>query len=453
MKELEELLAKFARPLPRYTSYPTAPTWHPLEERSYIERLEKLKGPISLYLHIPFCERICLFCGCSVVLNRKKENEIRYVEALIKEMDLLATYLSERTEVAQLHFGGGTPTKLDSELFQRLFEAIKGRFDISAAKEVAIEIDPRTIEEQPEKLTALRLLGFNRVSFGVQDVDPKVQEAVLRRQSLEMTQETFARARALGFDEVNLDLIYGLPYQTLESFEKTIEEIVNLGPDRIALFSYAKIPHLKGHQRAIKESSLPSERVKLQIYSRARSHLVRSGYIAIGMDHFARKDSELAKSYFAKRLYRNFQGYTVKHADALVGLGMSSISLLEEGYFQNFKELKSYYGAIENDRLPLERGKILSDEDRMRRYVIQALMCRFELDKRHFEENFGYPFDGHFQEERRALEECKEAALVEENSQKLIVTAMGELFVRNIAACFDSYLASKPDRPLFSSSI
>lgn len=453
LPHLERLLHKLDRPLPRYTSYPTAPIWESLSSETYTKKLAELSPPFSLYFHIPFCEKMCLFCGCSVVLNRKRENEERYVAALIEEIKRAAAYLPMRPRVTQLHFGGGTPTKLDSDLFIKLFDEIQALFEIDFSEEVAIEIDPRTIEAAPEKLSNLREIGFNRVSFGVQDIDPKVQEAILRRQSLEITRSTYHRARALGFLEVNLDLIYGLPYQTRDSFQRTIDEMIALAPDRIALFSYAKVPHLKAHQRAIAEETLPTKETKFQIYAHARQALTEAGYVAIGMDHFAKKESELTKSYLDKTLHRNFQGYTIKRASVLLGFGMSAISDLGDSFFQNHKELAPYYLALDEQKLPIARGKILSEEDLLRRAVIQSLMCRFEVDKELFFQQYKTSFDLYFEEVRGELEAFQADGLLTNTKSLLRASPLGELFIRNIAALFDGYFNKKEKAPIYSSSI
>lgn len=297
---------KFNKPLPRYTSYPTAPEWETFSSEMYKKKLvsiSQIEAPLSLYLHIPFCKTMCLYCGCSVVLNRKEENEERYIDYLIKEISLASSFLEKKKRVVQLHFGGGTPTKLSSALLTRLFEKIHSSFEIDYTQEIAIEIDPRTVaEDEGDKLRLLKKLGFNRVSFGVQDTDPKVQEAIRRRQSLEVTLQTYALARKLGFKGINVDLIYGLPYQTSQTFDTTVTHILKMRPDRIAFFSYAQVPWLKPHQKAIREDTLPNAEEKFQIYTNARCRFVEAGYVAIGMDHFALPNDDLAIGYYTKSL-------------------------------------------------------------------------------------------------------------------------------------------------------
>ncbi|NGX60544.1 MAG: Oxygen-independent coproporphyrinogen-III oxidase [Chlamydiae bacterium] len=450
-----ELVLKFHKPAPRYTSYPTAPEWGPMDEQVYRKELEKLaktENPLSLYFHIPFCKTMCLYCGCSVVLNRKPENETLYVDYLTKEIDLVTKILGRKV-VPQLHFGGGTPTKLSIPLFQRLFTHIQERFSLDFSKEIAIEIDPRTVlENGGEKLRFLHQIGFNRVSFGVQDTDPKVQEAVKRRQSLEMTQETYWLARELGFSGVNLDLIYGLPYQTPETFSKTISDILEMRPDRIALFSYAKVPWLKPHQKAIKDKTLPSTEEKFRIYTEARSRLVDAGYVVIGMDHFALEEDVMAVAYREKTLQRNFQGYTVRHAEDMVSFGASSIGFVQNGYFQNLKALPDYYGALEKGELPICKGRILTEEDRLRKWVIHTLMCTFSLDKKSFEKKVGVPFDSYFADAEEKLAELEAEGLILQTPEKIEVTQPGELLIRNVVMTFDAYLKQE-SKPKFSQSI
>lgn len=452
-----DLMMKWNRPIPRYTSYPTAPEWGALAESDYIDQLHKLKAsddPISLYIHVPFCQSMCLYCGCSVILNRRPENEERYVSYLMREMDLVARQLDGKRRVTQLHFGGGTPTKLSEEQMERLFQHIGKRFDLDMDGELSMEIDPRTVlANDGSKLRHLRQLGFNRVSFGVQDTNEKVQDAVRRRQSLEMTQATYYLARELGFQGINIDLIYGLPHQTVETFSQTAHDILELRPDRLALFSYAKVPWLKPHQNAIKDDTLPSTDEKFSIYAKARQELVQGGYVAVGMDHFALEQDEIAQAYLNGRLHRNFQGYAVKCADHLVSFGVTSIGDVADAYFQNIKELIPYYQSIDAGCLPIQKGKILSEEDKMRRWVINQIMCQFKLDKALFHERYGKSFDETFAAERADLEELKKDGFVIDGDEALQVTPIGELFVRNIACQFDAYLRQNKGLPMFSKSV
>lgn len=446
-----KLLLRQHRSVPRYTSYPTAPAWQPLTASAYIPHVQALSSPISLYVHIPFCHSMCLYCACNVVLNRKPENEERYIQALQKEILQLTRYCPHRIPVSHIHLGGGTPTQLSIPLLERLMQSIHTHFDCSALKECAIEVDPRTVViDHGAKMRALRSLGFDRISLGVQDTNPTVQAAVRRHQTREMTEWTLQYARRLGFVSINLDFIYGLPYQTKKSFAQTIQEALMWSPDRIALFSYAHLPQLKLHQRAIKPHTLPSIEEKFALYAHARAALIQGGYQAIGMDHFAKKDDPISLAYEKKTLYRNFQGYTIAHTPNLLGIGSSAISMLESCYAQNTKELSTYYAAIAEGSLPIVRGCLLSDEDKLRRWVIQSLMCRFEIHKEAFYHQFDIPFEVHFASLHSRIQHLVDERLIEDQSDRICATPLGELFIRNVASLFDKYLHAENH---FSSSI
>ncbi len=435
------------RPVPRYTSYPTALQFYPLgltEVTGALKRYDTSQRPLSLYFHIPFCKTMCLYCGCFVILNRRPEKKAAYVDLLLKEIALAASAFSSKRNVTQIHFGGGTPTLLSSDEFDRIFDAVHRFFSIDPQAEIAIEIDPRTVyEDGGEKLCHLKKVGFNRVSFGVQDLDPLVQETVRRRQSEEMSVATFRMAREIGFEGINVDLIYGLPHQTPERFRKTAIRIAEMRPDRIAFFSYAKVPWLKAHQKAMPEDAEPSTQDKFRIYVEARSIFQNAGYVGIGMDHFSLPEDPLTQALHQKTLWRNFQGYSLKLADDLLGFGVSSIGFIDSVFLQNAKSLEEWTREIEQGRFPVFRGFVLGEEDKLRRWVIQTLMCHFELDKKEFQALFGRSFDAHFAFERKAIEELKSEGLLEESEEKLLPTEMGQLFIRLIAAAFDSYL--KPE--------
>ncbi len=391
---------------------------------------------------------MCLYCACSVVLNRDPEKEERYVQALLQEIELAAELVKPGTFINQIHFGGGTPTKLSVGQLSRIIEVLYYHFNVLGDAEVSIEIDPRTVAaDEGIKLRSLREMGFNRVSFGVQDTNEEVQEAVKRRQSFDMTKKTFLKARSLGFSGINIDLIYGLPCQTVDTFTTTVEQINSLKPDRIALFSYAKVPHIKPHQKAIPDSLLPSTVDKFAIYKRAREGFIQGGYTAIGMDHFAAEKDPLAERFHSKTLLRNFQGYTLYSGEDMLGLGLTSISFMTDGYFQNRKELDGYYSSIDCREVPLERGLILTDEDHKRRYVINRLMCDFSVNKSDFKDKFDRDFDDHFEGCLNALNEHIADGLVENRDEAIIVTKKGEMFIRNIASCFDEYLQKTANRP------
>lgn len=439
-----QTLMRLDRPIPRYTSYPTAPSWGDQSADDYdaaLKRFDQTSKPLALYVHIPFCKTMCLYCGCSVVLNRRPENEERYVNALLNEITLVSQPFLQQHPVTQLHFGGGTPTKLTEDQLTRIMEHLQLCLPLAADAEVAMEIDPRTVvEDHGHKLKHLRALGFNRVSFGVQDTNEQVQQAVRRYQSYEMTRDTFWQARDLGFSGINIDLIYGLPFQTCDTFADTLQKITDLRPDRIALFSYAKVPWLKAHQKAIPDATLPSTQEKFAIYVLARQHFLAQGYVAIGMDHFALPNDDLAQAYHNGTLYRNFQGYTVNRAEDLLGLGLTAVGGCADGYFQNTKELADYYACLDAGRLPTRRGMQLKPDDLLRRWVVQSIMCQFRLDKALFAERFGVAFDTYFAGSKEALARVINDGLAVDTTEAVTVTAMGQLFVRHVAAAFDAYL-------------
>lgn len=425
------LLAKWNRPVPRYTSYPTAPQFYPIDENEVRKKLiqfDRSDKPLSLYFHIPFCKSMCLFCGCSVVLNRNPARQKAYLTHLMKEIELVASQFRQKREVSQLHLGGGTPTSLSEEEFEQLMEKIDRHFRLTPDAEISIEIDPRTVyADGGAKLKKLKHLGFNRVSFGVQDLDPLVQEAIRRRQTEEMTISTYYKARELGFQGINIDLIYGLPLQTRERFGKTAEKMIALKPDRIAFYSYAKIPWLKAHQKAIPDETLPSTEEKFGIYVDARAQFMKGGYTAIGMDHFALSTDPMAKAYEKRNLTRNFQGYAVEMAEDMIGFGLTAIGFIEGAYFQNLKELEEYQTAVAEGRLPVHRGYLLTEEDRKHRQAIQSIMCHFEIDR----EQFGGMAD---------LAPLIEEGFLEEQAGKYVATPTGRLFIRLIASAFDQYI-------------
>lgn len=424
-----ELLASLDHPAPRYTSYPTAPAWYDIEEKIYKDALAKFDekaSPLSLYVHVPFCKTMCLFCGCSVILNRREDRQDEYVEAVLQEAELFS--FNNRHLVKQLHLGGGTPTQLTEKQLTRLYEGLIAKFPLDEKAEISIEVDPRN---GTDKLGLLRRLGFNRISFGVQDTDPDVQKAIRRNQSYEMTKSTMQEARALGFHSINMDLIYGLPLQTLATFTDTIHKVIDMSPDRIALFSYARIPWLKAHQKAIPEESLPGASTKFALYAFARTALMEAGYFPIGMDHFAKKEDELTRAFHEKRLQRNFQGYSLEVAENMISLGVTSIGYVEGTYIQNAKDLENYYASVREGKLPVKKGFVLGREDLLRRFVIQKLMCDFEIDKNDFKRKWGEDFDALFK---------LSSPLIENSTHYLRATPLGALFIRNIAMNFDAYV-------------
>ena len=436
--------------VPRYTSYPPIPFW---EERGSDVLTQALleyaqtKRALSLYVHIPFCKKRCLFCGCHVILNRKEEVADRYVRYLKREIDLLKEHFPKGYPVRLLHLGGGTPTHLTNRQMETLVEHLKASFAFQADAELSIELDARTLEEDPTKLPFLKELGFNRVSFGVQDTNEKVQRAVHRDQSFATSRKGYEEARRLRFESICIELIYGLPFQTKKSFHQALQDVIAMRPDRIAMYSFANVPWIKPHQGAI-GNNMPTPTLKLALYVHAREELMRAGYLSIGMDHFALPSDTLAPAHENGSLVRCFQGYTTKGMDENVGLGVSSISFFNEGYFQNIKELNRYESIVDSGNLPVFRGKTLSLDDGIRKWVIHRLMCLFAIDKQEFEERFGSVFDLYFKKELASIpSDC-----VINTPDKLLITEKGHLFIRNVASCFDAYYHQR-DSIQFSKSI
>ncbi|MBF0197104.1 MAG: oxygen-independent coproporphyrinogen III oxidase [Planctomycetes bacterium] len=453
VKLTPEILAKYDVAGPRYTSYPTAPEWKDeVKEKEYHKHLEKCgqnDKPLSLYFHIPFCVSLCYYCGCNMAIRKRwPKYGDEYLNALFKEMDQVSKHLGAKKRSSQLHLGGGTPTFLDNTQLQALYEKCDQYFDIDPNGEIAVEIEPRNAD--PEQIRLLRKLGFNRISMGVQDFDPKVQEAVNRVNTYEEIKDLMALCRELDFKSVNIDLIYGLPYQTKESFALTAEKMNELKPDRIAMYSFAHIPWVKKHQKRIPTEALPSPEHKVQIFLEATRILSEGSFQAIAMDHFALKEDEMALAYSEGKLNRNFMGYTLLPADNFLGFGASSIGYIEGGYFQNHKDLPEYYNHINSNKMPLDKMCILNKDDLLRREIINTLMCRFELDIESFEKEHGISFTKTFAFEQAHLKHCAEDGLLKKDNTKLIVTDLGRLFLRNIAMGFDTYLRKKDGFQRFS---
>jgi len=449
-------IEKFDIPGPRYTSYPTAPAWSAdVDKTVYQERL-KIFGQsdktLSLYIHIPFCQTMCTYCACSVILRKQDEKYgDEYLSYLFKELDLVSHFIGKRKKIRQFHWGGGTPTFLNEGQIKRLFDKVSQSFDIDFDGEIAIEIDPRTIDLPKVKM--LKNLGFNRISMGIQDFDAAVQKSVNRIQPYELVKKFYDYCRALNFPSVNFDLIYGLPHQTTKSFHDTVNKVIAFRPDRIALYSFAYVPWLKKHQEKIDQASLPTNGQKVDIFLQARAQLLEAGYLAIAMDHFALKDDELAKSFKKDRLYRNFMGYTVKPADEYIGVGVSSIGFIEDAFIQNHKILKDYYRSLDHNELPVERGKCLTPDDKIRQFTINSLMCHFKLDKKDFLERFGKPFDEYFAEEQPHIQYCLEDGLIEADNRAIRVSELGKIFIRNICMGFDYYLRKQKLNARFSRTV
>jgi oxygen-independent coproporphyrinogen III oxidase len=443
---------------PRYTSYPTAVQFHDgFGEREYRAAATasnaELGRPLSLYVHIPFCASPCFYCGCNKVVTRSSERADAYLERLYREIALQATLFDRGRPVEQLHFGGGTPTFLTHPQLQALVSALDRSFGLSSdpGREYSIEIDPRTVGR--DTLALLRGLGFNRMSVGVQDCDPDVQRAVNRFQPAEETLQVIDDARALGFGSVSVDLIYGLPLQTLASFERTLDTVLTARPDRLAVYGYAHMPHLFKPQKRIKAEQLPSPETRLELLGLTITRLTDAGYVYIGMDHFALPGDELVRAQSDGHLQRNFQGYSTRAHCDLVGLGVSSISKIGRTYAQNAKTLPDYYATIESGRLPVQRGIELTDDDVLRREVIQTLMCHGHVDFTTIGQRFGIDFPAYFAPELERLQHFRNDGLVEFAADRIDATPAGRLLIRNVAMVFDAYLGAAPARPIFSKAI
>lgn len=442
------LVAKYDVPGPRYTSYPTAPHFSdrfgPVDFAALLGASRERRLPLSLYLHLPFCRTRCLFCGCNVVIARDPGRAAAYLPLLVHEMDRAADLLGAADrEVIQVHWGGGTPTFLAPRELAELMGAIRARFRFAPSCEIGVEVDPRRCT--PEHLDALAEAGVNRLSIGIQDLDPEVQWAVRRVQPAEQAWAVLDGARRRGIASVNVDLIYGLPRQTRESFAATVAEVVRMRPDRVALFNLAYLPEMLPHQRAIDPAALPSPEEKLAILEGSIAALTAAGWRFIGMDHFALPDDPLARALDERTLTRNFQGYSTAGACDLVGFGSSAISQVADGYAQNERELERYGRAIEGGGLATCRGLALSPEDRLRREVIFALMGSFRLDKGAVAERWRIDFDRHFATALATLAVLADDGLVELTDGAIEVTPVGRLLVRNVAMAFDAYLAGRPE--------
>lgn len=452
-----ELIAGLPSSGPRYTSYPTADRFHGgFREKEYLEALhsrgaDASNKPLSLYIHIPFCNTICYYCGCNKIITKDKGRADAYIEYLEKEMKLLAPHLGGRHQLAQLHFGGGTPTFLSDNQLERVFEMIRKYFQLIPDGEYSIEIDPRKVSQ--ETVLKLGKLGFNRMSVGIQDFDPKVQAAVNRIQSYEETKEVIDAAREAGFKSVSVDLIYGLPYQTSESIKTTIDTVLSLDPDRLALYHYAHLPHVFKPQRRIDTAAVPGSEEKLDMLQYCVQTLTERGYVFIGMDHFAKPDDELSVALEKGLLQRNFQGYSTYADCDLVAIGVSSIGKIGNTYSQNERDIDAYYAAIDEGRLPVMRGYQLNQDDILRRNIIQDLMCRFALDYRVYEDISGTPFDRYFKDELADLEKLADLGLVSLNKQGLTVTPKGRFLIRNIAMVFDYHLRHKKTKAKYSQTV
>jgi len=448
---------KYDKPGPRYTSYPTAPQFNEkFTHEDYLNEIVKTNygedlPDLSLYFHLPYCDTLCYFCGCNMIITRNRDRIKEYIKYLKKEIDLTRTYLLTDRKVAQHHWGGGTPTHLNPDEINELASYIKQSFNFKDNAEVSCEIDPRELTKA--HLEALRNNGFNRISMGVQDFDEKVQKAVNRIQPEDITRQAIQWIRELGYQSINLDLIYGLPFQTVEGFVKTVDKIIDINPDRIAVFNYAHVPWMKKHMALIHPEDIPAAEIKLEILKMTIEKLVNAGYEFIGMDHFAKPDDELAVAMREKKLYRNFQGYSTNAGADLYAMGITSISQLKNVYAQNYKTEKEYYLALDNEKLPTAKGYQLTEDDHLRREVIMRLMCDFELDFKKIEDQFKIDFKKYFAWGLNNLKEMEADDLVEISDSGIKVKNMGRMLIRNIAINFDGYIERKEDTAKYSRTV
>ena len=455
---LTELMKKYDRPGPRYTSYPTAPLFSKeYNHEKYKEEIIRTNQPdnttdLSLYIHIPFCDTLCYFCGCTTVITKNRDRVKEYINYLKKEIDLLSSHISPKRKVVQMHWGGGTPTYLTPSEISDLASYFRSKFSFSKEAEISAEIDPRELSF--EHMQALRHNGFNRVSMGVQDYNEDVLAAINRAQGEKITRQAIEWTRTLGFTSLNLDLIYGLPLQTIETFEKTIDHIIDVSPERIAVYNFAYVPWMKPHQKLIKQEDLPSPTEKLKILLMTIKKFTDAGYIYIGMDHFAKANDELTTSQLNKSLHRNFQGYSTKAGCDLFGIGMSSISHFTNNYAQNAKTLTEYYEAIDANNFATEVGYSMSADDELRKHIIMRLMCDLALDIPDVEKKFNIKFSDYFKDAIIKLQSFIEDGLMDKSDNMLKITLQGRLFLRNIAMCFDSYISKvSKEKPVFSRTV
>jgi oxygen-independent coproporphyrinogen-3 oxidase len=455
-----EILKKYNQPGPRYTSYPTAPLFSTnftaadfTQEIISTNAGDESASNISLYFHFPFCESLCYFCGCNMMVSRDRKLINEYNERLKKEIDALVPLILKNRKVSQMHWGGGTPSYLTPDEIRDVGEYIKSKFDFAEDIEASVEIDPRGLTF--EHIKAFRDVGFNRTSLGVQDFNPQVQETINRIQPEDITRQTIEWARELGFKSINLDLIYGLPYQTLESFRQTVETVIDISPDRIAVFNYAHVPWLKKHQNIFKVETMPSPDDRLVILKQTIEQLVGSGYEYIGLDHFAKPTDELAIAQKNNTLYRNFQGYSTRAGTDVYAFGVSAISQFQDVYAQNLKNIKDYYERVETGKAATNVGYRMTFDDHVRKETIMQLMCHLQIDKRSIETRFGIDFETYFAADLPKLDPFIADELLENNSERIFIKGAGKLIIRNVAMCFDAHLAemTKVNKPVFSKTV
>jgi oxygen-independent coproporphyrinogen-3 oxidase len=454
-----DLIRRYDQSGPRYTSYPTAAQFHGgISDSDYRKwaansNEDPIPRPLSLYIHIPFCDTVCFYCACNKIVTGDHRRAAPYLQHVYREMELQAALFDPDRRVEQLHWGGGTPTFLSSEQIRELMSVTGRHFQLlhDDSGEYSIEIDPRSVNF--EKIRTLRAVGFNRMSVGVQDFDPVVQKAVNRTQSREQTRDVIETARDIGFRSINIDLMYGLPFQSVASYRQTIDKIIDLSPERIAVYNYAHLPERFKPQRRISEADLPSSEVKLDILQQTISQLGEAGYVYIGMDHFAKPDDELATAQQQGSLHRNFQGYST-HADCdLIGIGVTAIGKVCDNYTQNVRDLEEYYQRIDSGQFALERGVELEPDDLLRNEIITQLMCHFSLDIEALESSWKFDFSAHFRPEIEDLALMQKDGLLQFDGKRLQILPAGRLLVRNICMVFDRYLRDRGGSGGFSKVI
>lgn len=437
-----DLIRKYDKPGPRYTSYPTAPLFSESVAgdaiQAELQRTYDNPNGLSLYVHIPYCHLLCWFCGCNMLVSRKAQERAAHIEVIKREIRQIAARVHPDRKAEQIHFGGGTPTYLTPDELASVVDTLRDVFPFSSEGEISIEIDPRQLSDA--HVDRIHELAFNRVSMGVQDFNPAVQQAINREQPYELVRDRVESLRRYSFDSINMDLIYGLPLQTLATFSTTLDQVIELSPDRIALFNFAHVPWLKPHQKLIKTEDLPEPEEKLEILKLSVERLSDAGYVFIGMDHFAKADDTMVQAFYDNTLHRNFQGYTTKSGLEMLAFGMSAISMLDRLYVQNKHTVSEYETAVNDGQWATWRGVHLSDGDVFRRGLIQHLMCRFEIDIPAIEAEGGDSFDTMFPSARVELEDMAKDGLLAESARGFSVTPLGRLLIRNIAMVFDAYL-------------
>ncbi len=445
-----ELIRRYDKSGPRYTSYPTAVQFHEgfaeADYRAVAAQSNQQGGPLSLYFHIPFCDTLCFYCACNKIATKNRKHAVPYLEALFKEIEMQGALFDRSRKVDQLHWGGGTPTFISHEQMTALMAKSREQFNLhdDDSGEYSIEIDPREVKNDTIKL--LRGLGFNRMSLGVQDFDPKVQQAVNRIQTEAQTFAVLDQAKAEGFLSVSVDLIYGLPFQSLEGFAKTVDKVIAAGPDRLSVFNYAHLPEMFKPQRRILDKDLPSAAEKLEILQMTNERLKQAGYVYIGMDHFAKPDDELAVAQREGTLYRNFQGYSTHAECDLVAMGVTSIGMVGNTYSQNVKTVEAYAELINAGKLPVYRGVELDDDDVLRREVITRLICQFELDMGAIAQQFNIDFSEYFAPEMEEIRQIESDGLLTIDGDRIRVLPAGRLLIRNVCMVFDKYLRKQTEQ-------